>query len=165
MIRTGQVLLVSTSGWLGRLVQWATGSAYNHSVVAISNTHCVSAEPGGAVIRLISDYRTDRVAWSQFNLTRDQRDRISVWAFEHIGVEYDHAGFVAIGFTKLLGPFAPRWLLRYVGTRDRLICSYLCDLALQAGDIHMFRDHRPEGAVTPASFGKVFVARGWTETP
>lgn len=164
MVRTGQIAIVSTSGWVGRLVQRATGSAYNHSVVAISNTHCVSAEPGGAVIRPISYYRSDGVVWSRFDLTRDQRDRVSTWAFEHVGVEYDYAGFVAIGATKLLGPFAPRWLLRYVATHDRLICSYLCDLALQAADIHLFRDHRPEGAVTPGSFGKVFVARGWADT-
>jgi len=159
----GQVGLVSTKGWVGRLVQLVTRSAFNHSVVAINEHECVSAEPGGAVIRPISYYQHDFVAWSRFNLTAEQRDRITLWAFDHVGVEYDSVGFAAIAVTKLLGPFAPRWLLRYVGAHDRLICSYLCDLALQAGDIHLWRDHRPEGAVTPASFGKVYKARGWSD--
>jgi hypothetical protein len=160
---TGQVGIISTSGWVGRLVQLVTRSAYNHSVVAINDRECVSAEPGGAVIRPISDYQHDLVAWSQFNLDHEQRDRIATWAFEHVNAPYDYLGFVAIAATKLLGPFAPRWLLRYIATHDRLICSYLCDLALQAGGVHMFRDHRPEGAVTPASFGKVYKARGWSD--
>jgi len=162
---TGQVALISTSGWVGRLVQWATSSAYNHSVVAINDLECVSAEPGGAVIRPIGDYQHDLIAWSRFELTGEQRDRISTWAFEHVGTEYDTVGFAAIAVTKLLGPLAPRWLLRYVGASDRLICSYFVDLALQAGGIHLFRDHRPEGAVTPASFGKVYKARGWADQP
>jgi hypothetical protein len=96
-------------------------------------------------------------------LDAERRDLISTWAFEHVDTEYDYLGFAAIAVTKLLGPFAPRWLLRYIATHDRLICSYLCDLALQAGGVHMFRDHRPEGAVTPASFGKVYKARGWSD--
>jgi hypothetical protein len=162
---TGQVGIISTSGWVGRLVQLVTRSAYNHSVVAINDRECVSAEPGGAVIRQISDYRNDVVVWSQFTLDAERRDLISTWAFEHVDTEYDYLGFAAIAVTKLLGPFAPRWLLRYIATRDRLVCSYLCDLALQAGGIHLFQDHRPEGAVTPASFGKVYKARVWADKP
>lgn len=162
---TGQVAVIGNRGWFGRAVQVVTRSAWNHNVVAINELECVSAEPGGAIIRPISYYNTDTVAWSQFDLTAEQRDRISTWAFNHVGVEYDHLGFVAIAVTKILGPFAPRWLLRYIGTRDRLICSYLCDLALQAGGIHVFKDHRPRGCVTPGSFGKMFVLRGWADKP
>jgi hypothetical protein len=160
---TGQVAIISTSGWVGRLVQLVTGSAWNHSVVAINELECVSAEPGGARIRLISEYRHDTVAWSQFTRSDERRDRITTWAFDHLDVDYDYLGFVAIALTKLLGPFAPKWLLRYIATRDRLICSYLCDLALQAGGIHLFDDHRPHGCVTPGSFGKKFKARGWSD--
>lgn len=161
MNRVGQVMLISTSGKIGRLVQFMDDSHYNHMTVAINEFECVSAEPGGARIRLISEYDNDVVAWSQFELTTEQRDRIVMWSFEHLDTPYDYLGFVAIAITKLLGPFAPRWLLRYIATRDRLVCSYLVDLALQAGGIHLFNDHRPRGAVTPGSFGKKFKARGW----
>ena len=163
MNRVGQVMLISTSGKIGRLVQIMDRSHWNHMTVAINELECVSAEPGGARIRLISEYDNDEVAWSDFPLTDVQRDNITMWAFNHLGVDYDYLGFVAIAITKILGPFAPRWLLRYIATRDRLICSYLCDLALQAGGIHLFNDHRPRGAVTPGSFGKKYKARGWSD--
>lgn len=163
MIRTGQVILVSTTGWFGRGVQVVTGSAFNHSGLMINELECMSAEPGGARIRLISEYKNDVVAYSQFDLTDKQRAQITGWASDHLGTPYDHLGFAAIAVTKILGRFAPRWLLRYIGTHDRMICSYLVDLALQAGDIHLFRDHRPEGAVTPGSFGRIFHARGWAD--
>jgi hypothetical protein len=55
------------------------------------------------------------------------------------------------------------WLRRIVATRDRMICSQMSDLALQAGAIHLFHDRRPIGAVTPADFGRYFVAQGWTD--
>ena len=160
---TGQVAIISTSGWVGRLVQLVTNSAWNHCVIAINEFECVSAEPGGAVLRYISDYRNDLVAWSQFDLSVEQRVRISTWGWEHLDTDYDYLGFAAIAVTKLLGPLAPKWLLRYIATRDRLICSYLVDLALQAGGIHLFNDHRPRGCVTPGSFGKKFKARGWSD--
>ena len=60
---TGQVMLISTSGWVGRLVQIVSKSAYNHCTIAINELECVSAEPGGAVIRPISDYQHDLIAW------------------------------------------------------------------------------------------------------
>ena len=161
MNRVGQVMLISTSGKIGRLVQFMDDSNWNHMTVAINDLECVSAEPGGARIRLISEYDNDEVAWSQFELTDAQRDNITMWAFNHLGTDYDYLGFVAIAITKILGPLAPRWLLRYIATRNRLVCSYLVDLALQAGGIHLFNDHRPRGAVTPGSFGKKYKARGW----
>lgn len=160
---TGQVVIISTSGFIGRLVQRVSKSAWNHCGLMINELQFVSAEPGGAVLRYLSEYQHDIVAISQFDMTDEQREQITMWAFDHLGTDYDYLGFVAIAITKILGPLAPKWLLRYIATRDRLICSYLVDLALQAGGIHLFNDHRPRGCVTPGSFGKKFKARGWSD--
>jgi hypothetical protein len=162
MTLTGQVGLVHTNrGFLGRLVQVVTRSYWNHTVIAISDTECVSAEPGGAVIRPIAYYADEHVVWSRFDLAGYQRRLITGWARDHIGTPYNFADFVLAGLVSITGRATPEWLRRIVATPDRLICSQLCDYAYQAANLHLFDDRRPEGAVTPASFGRIFTAHGW----
>ena len=163
MSLTGQIGIVHTDrGFGGLLVQWATRSYWCHTVIAVSDTTCLSAEPGGAVIRPITEY-AGRIVWSQFDLTVAQRYLITRWARDHLRVPYNWGDFIAAGLASLTGRATPMWLRRIVATRDRLICSQLCDLAYQAGSIHLFRDRRPVGAVTPADFGRLFRTRGWTD--
>ncbi|MFF2493236.1 hypothetical protein [Agromyces sp. NPDC058064] len=166
MTLTAQVAVVhSDRGLAARLVQGITGSAWNHIIVAINDTHCLSAEPGGAIVRPISYYDDHLVVWSRFELDAQQRRRIVNWAWQHVGVPYSWPDFIAAGISSLTKRATPRWLRRFVARPDRLICSQLCDLALQAGGLHLFADHRPAGAVTPASFGALFVELGWSDTP
>lgn len=164
---TGQVGIVHGTAWDARLVQVVTASHWNHSVIAISDTHCISAEPGaaGARIRPISHYEQagEDIEWSRFPLRGWQRRKITGYAIGHIGTPYNWADFFAAGVASILKQRTPRWLDAFVGSTDRLICSQICDLALQAGGIHLFRDERPVGAVTPASFGAYFKAHGWSE--
>lgn len=165
MTHTGQVGIVhSKRAGMGRLVQLVTGSHWNHTVVAINDTQCVSAEPGGAIVRPIAYYTRDHdVVWSRFELTHTQRWRIATWARHHRGVEYGYGDFIAAGISSITRRATPAWLRRIVARPDRLICSQLCDLALQAGDVHLFQDNRPAGAVTPADFGREYRAHGWTD--
>ena len=159
---TGQVGLIASDGALmGRVVAWASRSVWCHTVVAISETHCVSAEPGGARVRPISFY--PEIVWSRFAMRPAQRRRVVRFAIKCVGVPYAWFDFVAAGFALVTRAKTPEWLRAYIADTDRLICSQVCDLALQAGGIHVFFDERPAGAVIPSSFGKVFVARGWTD--
>lgn len=160
---TGQVGLVPAApNWASWIVEWASKSSYTHMVVAISETHCVSAEPGGARVRPISFY-PDGVVWSRFPMWPWQRRRSVRYALSRVGTPYAHMDYWAVGLALVTRSRTPEWLQAYIADTDRLICSQLCDLALQAAGIHVFFDERPAGAVIPASFGKVFVARGWTE--
>ncbi|SFR76040.1 hypothetical protein SAMN05428970_2007 [Agromyces sp. CF514] len=157
---TGQVGLIPQDGyWFSRLIAWVTGSQYTHIVVAINENQCVSAEPGGARVRPISFY--PGIVWSRYPLRTWQRRRIVRYAVSRIGTPYATADFIAAGIAIITRTRTPDWLAAYVEDDERLICSQLCDLALQAGNIHVFHDYRPAGAVVPSSFEKVFRARGW----
>ena len=161
---TGQVGLVpGDKGWASGVVMWATRSNWSHMVVAISERECVSAEPGGVRIRPIGYY--PGTVWSKFPLRWTQRRRIVNFARSRIGTKYAWIDYLAVGVAIITGRATPEWLRSYVADDTSLICSQLCDLALQAGGIHVFFDHRPAGAVIPASFARVFIARGWTDTP
>lgn len=164
MTLTGQIGIIhSRSGFWGKVVQWVTGSHWNHTVMALDDIVCVSAEPGGALVRPITFYRDEEVVWSQFNLTTHQRDHITRWAVQHIGTEYNWADYFLAGIASITRRATPRWVRRIVATPDRLICSQLCDYAYRAGSKHLFTDHRPLGAVTPGDFGRLFREHGWTD--
>lgn len=164
MNRTGQIGIVhSRRGFMGRLVQWATRSHWNHVIVAVNEYECVSAEPGGAVVRLITYYHAEEVVWSRYDLTASQAVAIRRWARHHVGVEYNWSDFVLAGIASITGRATPKWVRRLIATPDRLICSQLADLAYQAAGLHLFNDRRPEGAVTPKSFGQLFRTHGWTD--
>lgn len=157
---TGQVGLVAPSGdFRGRLTQLVTGSHWVHMIVAVSETHCVSADPGGARVRPVADY--GEVCWSQFPLRGSQRRRIVRFALSMVGTPYAWVDWVAAGVAVLTRAGTPEWLRSVVASHKRLLCSQLADLCLQAAGIHVFFDERPAGAVVPASFGRVFVGRGW----
>lgn len=161
---TGQVGLVpAANNWASWGIVWATGSAYTHVVVAISETHCVSAEPGpcGARIRPISDY-PDTV-WSRFRLTPRQRRAIVSYAGSKLRTPYSRLDYLAAGVATVTKRRTPDWLRTYLNRRDKLICSHLALLALKAGGISLRLDDRPTASVIPGDFGKYFVTRGWAD--
>ena len=85
---TGQIgLRRHSGGWVGKAIEWATRSHTHHVVVAVSETVCISAEPGGARYRPITDYPS--LVWSRFGLTTAQQDLIRDAAadYEHLGRE------------------------------------------------------------------------------
>ena len=161
----GQVAVVhGKRGWIGRLVQLIDGTHWNHTVVRLNDNECMSAEPGGALIRPITFYDTDHeLVWSQFDLDDTEAELIAEWARNHEGTPYSWGDFIAAGLARITGRATPKWLRRITGDPDRLICSQLCDLALQEGGVHLFQDERPLGAVTPGSFGRRFHALGWAD--
>jgi hypothetical protein len=55
----------------------------------------------------------------------------------------------------------PAWIQARLNTQSSWICSQLSDAAFQAGGIHLFKDHRVEGAVVPADFEPIWRANGW----
>lgn len=159
---TGQVGLVpKDGGWASGVVAWASRSNWTHVVIAISETECVSAEPGGARIRSNTYY--PGTVWSRFPMRPSQRRRIVRYARSRLGTPYAWGDYWAVGIALMCNSWSPEWLRSIVADTKRLLCSQLVDLALQAGGIHVFHDYRPAGAVIPASFGKVFVSRGWAD--
>ena len=87
MTYTGQIGLVQHPQTLVEYgIDWVTDSPVHHAVLGISETECVSAEPGGARIRQINEYPD--AYWSQFNLTDSERAGIVAKATDMLRTPY-----------------------------------------------------------------------------
>lgn len=160
MTLTGQVGIISngTAFW-PKVIEWATRSRAHHIVVAVSDTHCLSAEPGGARIRPISDFPT--AVWSRFPLALDQRVHIAYWCHTKRFVPYNYRVFAVNGLHLVLHVPVPAWLYRWAATPNRLVCSQLADIALTAAGVSVIDDGRPFGIVFPGDWEQEFRRRGW----
>ncbi len=157
---TGQIGLVCepTSFWPW-LIATVTRSPVYHTVVAIDNVRCVSAEPGGARLREISRYK--HIVFSRFELTEEQRDDIVDWALAHLDVPYGFFSDIAIFLGLKLGLKTPKWIARYLSTDQVMMCSQLCDSAYAENGVHIFTDGRLPSAVWPGSYVPLWKRRGW----
>lgn len=142
---------------VARGIEWATDSHCHHVVVAVSPTMCVSAEPGGVRYRAISDY--PHLDWSAFELTREQKQAISIAAYNYIGTKYNLAIYPPLLFQKLTGHKVDGWVARWLSKRPNENCSQLSDDIYNKAGIHLFPDIAE--LVTPGDFERLFIARGW----
>jgi hypothetical protein len=157
---TGQVGIVmhGTTFW-PKVIERVTNSHSHHVVVAVSPTHCIGAQPGGARLRPITDFHN--VTWSRFELTDLQRWGIGFYCRSLINAPYNYAAFVLIGLRFMLHAKIPGWLQRAVSTTYRVECAQLADSALTAVDATAFDDGREPGLVFPGSWEQLFIKRGW----
>jgi len=155
---TGQIgLRRHSTGWVGKEIEWATYSHTHHVVVAVSEAVCISAEPGGARYRRISDY--PELTWSRFGLTDDQRTLIRDAAAEYEGSPYNFAIYGPLLWQRLTGRKVDGWVARWLSRRPNENCSQLSDDIYNAADLHLFEDI-PE-IVTPGDFERLFARLGW----
>jgi len=140
------------------LIDWVTRSPVHHSVVAISETECVSCEPGGALLRPLS--RFPDAIWSHFDHTPAETAGIVGWARAHVGAPYGWLQFFAIGVALLTKTHTPDWLRRYLNSGKSFECAQYCDAAYTAAGIYLFKDAVPSD-VYPGMFVPIWGAHGW----
>jgi hypothetical protein len=157
---TGQIGLIPHNGeFIPEAIAWITRSHVSHTIVAISETECLGAEPLGARIRPISDF-PDAI-WSHFNNDPGQTAAIVDWTYAHEGTPYSYLDDAAIGIALLSGIPTPGFVRRYLDDTGHYECAQLADLAYQAAGIHLFDDSRVPGAVFPGSYEPIWKSRGW----
>lgn len=156
-----QIGLVRTRGFTSWMTRLVTRSHWNHCVTRVSEHKVVSAQPTGVEILPVEQFPD--VVWSQFPLTKAQANKIIAYSLLQVGKPYGTLTYIAIGIALLLRIHTPDWLERRLTDGKSFICSQLADMAYQAAGIHLFRDERPPGAVTPAALAGLFVAFGWTD--
>jgi len=155
---TGQIgLRRHSTGWIGKAIEWATNSHTHHVVVAISETECISAEPGGARYRLISDYPA--LVWSRFGLTDEQRTLIRDAADDYEGSPYNFAIYGPLLWQRITGRKVDGWVAEWLSQRPNENCSQLSDDIYTLAGFHLFPDI-PE-LVTPGDFERLFQRLGW----
>lgn len=160
MTLAGQVglCLDGTTFW-SSTVEHVTQSRAHHVVVAYSETMCISAQPGGARLRPITDF--PNAVWSRFELTDAQRDMIRALAYQYRNTPYNYAGFVLIGAQVAAGRPVPDWLARAVSRSQRMECAQLADMLLSAAGVSVFDDGREPGLMFPGEWERKFDERGW----
>jgi hypothetical protein len=172
-----QIGIVRTKGFSSWLIRTVTGSYWNHSVNRVSENQVISCEPDGVQILPITDFtpggRVLDIVWSDFPLSRVQENKIiafsvlqgpqTVKGVLQPGKPYGRLTFVWIGVAKLLHWRTPYWLERRLDNGQTWICSQLSDAAYQHAGVRLFRDNRPDGAVTPGSLGALFKDCGFTD--
>ncbi|MFI5415109.1 MAG: hypothetical protein ACHQ16_05530 [Candidatus Lutacidiplasmatales archaeon] len=156
----GQVGVLATAGIVGAGIRWWTHSPVNHAIFDVGDGWCVSAEPHGAALRRITDFPP--AVWSEFVYPTDTaRSAAILWALNAIGTPYGFLDDAALAIVLAFGWSAPQFVLDRLARTDRLQCAQLCDLALQAGNIHAFDDGRPPSLVWPGLFYTLYRAKHW----
>ncbi len=155
---TGQIgLRMHGTTLVTKLIEWDTNSSTHHVVVAISETWCVSAEPGGVRLRRIDHY--PELIWSHFGLTDAQVAKIIDSALASVGLPYNLAVFPVLLAHRITGLPIPAWLASWLSFRRNVDCSQMADDIYTGADIHLF--NHPPALVTPADFENYYDEMGW----
>ncbi|WP_030237851.1 hypothetical protein [Streptomyces sp. NRRL S-350] len=156
--RTGDIGLTSILGPVGSLIragQWLTGSGFSrfeHAFVVVGpnqdgETELIEAQPGGAVLRPLSEYADRDVVYVSPPLTDDQREKVAAAARSLRYTPYSALDYAALAAHRFHLP-APG-LRRYIADSGHMICSQLADEAYRRAGIELFKDGRWPGYVTP----------------
>lgn len=125
----------------------------------MSETECLSAEPGGAKILPIADF--GNAAWSQFPLTDIERRLITGIGRALEGYPYNVIAFGMVGVQFLTGQRLPSWVFRFVDGLPGAECAQLADRVLTAAGVSVFEDNREPGILYPGSWEKLFRIHDW----
>lgn len=154
--RPADIGLTSVNGPVGRLIslgEYLCGDGftpYEHAYLVLPGGMLIEAQPGGAVIRPLSDYAGRHVEYvAPAGMTDGQREAVCAAALRYVGVPYSFADYAAIAAHRfhLPVPFLRRW----VASTRHMICSQLVDQCYADGGCPLFSDLRWPGYVTPAA--------------
>lgn len=157
----GQIgLKTEARGFVEKAVEFVTRSTVHHVVIAISDTECIGAEPGGARIRK-HDY--EKLVWSHFEMTTEQAQACADWAKAREGRPYSFINGFFIGLS-MYGIRIPLAIRKRFYNDTHYQCAQFADAALTLGaGITVFDDGRDFGEVYPGMLEKLFKEHGWWE--
>jgi cell wall-associated NlpC family hydrolase len=147
----GDYGVVRTSGWGAALIRFGTHSNYNHAFVYVGDGQIVEAEPQGARLGSVTEY--GNVLWSRVPLDGPQRGAIAAIARKMIGTPYNWVDIAALTLACLGLKLPP--VMDRVRDDRQLICSQLVDRAYELAGVHLFKDGRPDEAVTPGDLARL----------
>lgn len=165
-IKPGDIGLTRIGGVLGFFVslgQHLAGdsSRYTHAYIVLDDETVIAAQPGGARIDKLSDYK-NKAIYIQLNLTDEQRKHIVTIARSLEGLPYSFLDYLALALARF--GIRPKWLLNYIKNTGHMICSQLCDEVYRRAGIHLFNDNRLPQDVTPGDLLYVLAGeQGWIE--
>lgn len=154
----GDFFLAPIPGEVGagiRFGQWLNGEGfikYQHAGILLdTDGTTIEAMPGGAILGNVYRWTDDQVRWSTdlVDMTDLQRRNIVAMGMKLEGIPYSFLDYAAIAAHRFHIP-APH-LKKFIGDSGHMICSQLVDWVFAQCDVHLFRDERWFGYVTPGS--------------
>jgi uncharacterized protein YycO len=150
----GAIGLTNVVGPVGRLIslgEFLCGDGftrYEHAFLVLDNGELIEAQPGGAVIRPLTEYdQRDVLFVAPAGLTDEQRAAVVAAAVGYLGTPYSFLDYAAIAAHRFRLPIPG--LRRYVASTGHQICSQLVDQCYLDAGVHLFDDGRWPGWVTP----------------
>ena len=153
----GVVHMDGDSGKLIHLGEMLNGDGfadYEHAFVYVGGGMIVEAEPGGACLAQV---HYANVLWSTeyISLTLEERAGIVHAAHNYVGTPYSAADYFAIAARRLKFGLLVPYLHGYVASSKHMICSQLVDQCYSDAGVHLFKDGRWPGYVTPAALAEL----------
>lgn len=143
--------------WIARAIEWATWSHTHHVVVAVNATDCISAEPGGVIIRTNAAYTN--ITWSQFTLTSEQRAAITAAGRASLKLPYNYLVYAPLVVARVTHIPVPQFIAAWLGRRRNVNCSQLTDDIYHAAGVQLFT--KSSDIVTPGDFERLFQHEGF----
>lgn len=155
--RPGDFFLAPIPGNVGagiRFGQWLNGEGflpYQHAGILLDEYTTIEAMPGGAILGDYRRWKPEELRWSTdlVDLTDTQRVNIVHLGMKLEGLPYSFLDYGSLALHRFHVPFPG--LKRYIDSSGHMICSQLVDYVYAKCDVHLFRDGRWPGYVTPAS--------------
>lgn len=145
----GRYVCVRTKGWVPKLIQLATRSAFDHTFVIVSESgDIVEAEPTRARKANIAEYAGCRAVINTDPMTQEQQAKLVASALSMIGVPYNDLAFAEDGLEVIGHPF--KWLLRRAESSHGVICSQLAARAGTAAGYDWLCGKASDSEVTPS---------------
>lgn len=169
----GLTRITGLTGWGIRVAQRLNGAdkrlaKFEHALIYVGDDWCIEAQPGGAVRSKVSERYSDRdIVWVSANpqiaylmtygwKAGTLRAKIVEEAERLVGTPYSFLDYLAIllHHFRLNFPFVKN----RVESSEHMICSQLVDEVYTRCGMHLFKDGRWPGYVTPADLAEVLGA-------
>ena len=121
MVQTGDIILVSGTGIISRLIEWATSSKYSHVLIALNDTYGIESQYGRNIgtVRLDEYINTGYVY--RIPLSRDQQEQVIARAKTLIGQPYG-IDSVANDFLRFVLHFPPIHFMNHWKDCSQYVC-------------------------------------------
>ncbi len=179
--QAGEVGLTWIQGWTGfwvSLGQWLAGDGGpwpwmrhdkklprgfpTHAFQVLEDGVIIEAQPGGARVGHVSQYKDRPVLYTHMPLTAEQRARVSAIALQYEGTPYSFLDYLYLALWRL--GVRPEKLRDKVRDSGHMICSQLVDKVQEEIGNNLFTDQRLNQDVTPGDLFDLFHRKGWWET-
>lgn len=151
----------SVGFWVG-LGQYLNGDGckWTHVFIVLDDNTVMQAMPHGAEIVSIDNY-AGKAIFLDWGITDEQRAVVVSEARKLEGTGYNFIDYLALALARF--GFKPKWLVNYVKSNHKLICSALADMVYSNAGIELFSDGRVWHDVTPGDLVNRYLEKDWFE--